>query len=42
MLGVLDHLAAMELVLLQKPVISGRYTGAAYRILLHPMDATLR
>ena len=31
--AVLDRLAAFELMLLQKPIVSGRYSGAALRAL---------
>ena len=28
--AVLDRMAALELMLLQKPIVSGRYSGAAF------------
>lgn len=40
---VLDRLAAQELVLLQRPVISGHYSGSPFvNMLSGPLDASLR
>lgn len=37
-----DRLAAVELMLLQKPIVSGRYTGHAYKNFLLPLDKGFR
>ena len=40
---LLDRLAAQELVLLQRPVISGHYTGSPFvNMLAGPLDGSLR
>lgn len=40
---LLDRLAAQELMLLQRPVISGRYSGAPFvNMLSGPLDEALR
>ena len=40
---LLDRLAAQELVLLQRPVISGRYSGSSFvNMLAGPLDNSLR
>jgi hypothetical protein len=37
-----DRLAAVELMLLQKPIVSGHYTGHAYKTFLLPLDKGFR
>ncbi len=37
-----DRLAAVELMLLQKPIVSGHYTGHAYKNFLLPLDKGFR
>ena len=40
---LLDRLAAQELMLLQRPVVSGRYSGSPFvNMLLGPLDEALR
>lgn len=40
---LLDRLAAQELMLLQRPIISGRYSGAPFvNMLSGPLDEALR
>ncbi|KAK9815502.1 hypothetical protein WJX72_004760 [[Myrmecia] bisecta] len=42
MLVLLDRLAAVELMLQQKPIVSGRYSAAPFKHLLEPIDKRLR
>ncbi|KAK9815248.1 hypothetical protein WJX72_000626 [[Myrmecia] bisecta] len=42
MLVLLDRLAALELMLQQKPIVSGRYSAAPYQYLVEPIDKRLR
>ncbi len=37
-----DRLEAVEVMLLQKPIVSGRYTGYAYRHFVLPLDGHFR
>jgi len=37
-----DRLEAVEVMLLQKPIVSGRYTGYAFRHFVLPLDAHFR
>ena len=39
---LLDRLSALQMMLLQKPVVSGRYTSAPYFYLLQPIDQDIR
>lgn len=39
---LLDRLSALQMMLLQKPVVSGRYTSAPYHNLLQPIDQDIR
>lgn len=39
---LLDRLSALQMMLLQKPVVSGHYTSAPYNSLLQPIDGDLR
>ena len=35
---LLDRLSALQMMLVQKPVLSGRYTSAPYHHMLQPLD----
>ncbi|BDA49628.1 hypothetical protein COCOBI_14-2480 [Coccomyxa sp. Obi] len=37
-----DRLEAVELMLMQRPIVSGRFTGHAYRHFVQPLDAAFR
>lgn len=37
-----DRLEAVEVMLLQKPIVSGRYTGYAFRHFVLPLDPHFR
>ena len=37
-----DRLEAVEVMLLQKPIVSGRYTGYAFRNFVLPLDPHFR
>lgn len=37
-----DRLEAVELMLLQRPIVSGRFTGHAYRHFVQPLDSAFR
>lgn len=37
-----DRLEAVEVMLLQKPIVSGRYTGYAFRHFVLPLDGHFR
>ena len=39
---LLDRLSALQMMLLQKPVVSGHYTSAPYHNLLQPLDQFVR
>ena len=39
---LLDRLSALQMMLLQKPVVSGHYTSAPYFYLLQPIDQDVR
>lgn len=39
---LLDRLSALQMMLLQKPVVSGHYTSAPYHNLLQPLDQYVR
>ena len=39
---LLNRLSALQMMLLQKPVVSGRYTSAPYHNLLQPIDQDIR
>ena len=37
-----DRLEAVELMLMQRPIVSGRFTGYAQRHFVQPLDAAFR
>ena len=37
-----DRLEAVELMLMQRPIVSGRFTGHAYRHFVQPLDGAFR
>ena len=39
---LLDRLSALQMMLLQKPVVSGHYTSAPYHNMLQPLDQFVR
>lgn len=39
---LLDRLSALQMMLLQKPVVSGHYTSAPYHNMLQPLDQYVR
>ena len=39
---LLDRLSALQMMLLQKPVVSGHYTAAPYHHLLQPINQDVR
>lgn len=36
---LLDRLSALQMMLMQKPVLSGQYTSAPYHHMLQPLDS---